>query len=83
MLCESRTGFSGRWSQRRIQGWGFCGGMVGVRCSSRGRWEWVSMEGTGVIFYSICRILGDGGAVDNIRWRLFLKTPVAWKWNKI
>lgn len=32
--------------------------------------------------YSICRILGDGGAVNNIRWGLFLKTLVAWNWSK-
>lgn len=69
---------------RRESKVGFCEDMVCVRCSSgcRGRWEWVSMEGAGMRIYSICRILGDGGAVSNVRWGLFLKTLVAWNWNK-
>lgn len=31
LLCKSRTGCSGRWSQKRIQGWGICEGRVCVR----------------------------------------------------
>lgn len=38
---------------------------------------------TGMIFYSICRILDDGGAVDNIRWGLFLKSGTKIKINMV
>lgn len=38
--------------RREFQDGDFCEGMVCVRCSSgcRGRWEGVSLEGTGIIF---------------------------------